>query len=678
MKKETDKPLFSFAIIADSHIANKKGFAVEGQNSATDMIGENFRKLLHRVNAMSPDFVVHLGDFADPVPVSPRYDDAAREFSEVSESLEMPCYLVPGNHDIGEKLHTALPDIDDQVSITPSAITQYEEHFGPQFYSFQHKDCLFVVLNTILMNSGLEDEHEQWRWLERILSDNTGMRTFVFAHYPLFLSARGEPDYYDNIDEPARSRLLGLLEPHNVEGYYAAHVHNFFYNQTNGMHQFVVPSASIIRIDYTEFYGTAPSRDICRFDPAKTGFFWIDVYADRHVPYLVRTNNPTPYRAHSWNSTGATVTMDLRLPWCEESDIATPWGVEIFERKLIRNDYSLSALWEMGITDLRIPISDILDPRVSERVKLLSSLGHRFTIVMFGAPDEERRAALAEHSVGIKAIEVVGLFHQWQDMAEPLKELRQSSDFEIYLHAVRPEVQGWTTNHGLHTDLEDETDWVLQQEYLREAVDGFVFGVRPDVPPCDGFAAVERCLAGSGYRPLVHVPCVRMDWVKVPTNEASRLQELSRVAEAIFLARARPDTSIVLDNFVEVDRGYGNCKGMVDRLYNPTDAGRLTTALNYLLPEQMANPIVVGTQRHRIVLSQCDSGYIMLIIANNDPARAETEGALPGQLADQRGRLVDLVTGEERETSYEALSTGTSDTNASRGPMLLSLNSVHG
>ncbi len=673
MNNEDGHPLFSFAIIADSHLANEKGFAVDGSTSATGKIGGKYCDLLHRVNAMNPAFVVHLGDFADPVPVSPHYEESAQAFNEACKVLTMPCYLVPGNHDIGEKIHTALPGLDDEVSITPSAISQYQQHFGPQRHSFQHNDCLFIVLNTMLMNSGLEDEQEQWQWLEQTLHDNAGKRMFVFAHYPPFLSSRFEPDYYDNIDEPARSRFLDMLEPHNVEGYYAGHVHNFFYNQINGMHQFVVPSASIIRIDYTEFYRTAPTRDICRFDPAKTGFFWVDVHADRHVPHLIRSNNKSPYRTHSWNSTGATVTMDLRIPWCEETDVATPWGVEIFERKLIRNDYPLSALWEMGVTDLRIPVSDILNARVASRVKQLSALGHRFTVVMFGMPNEERRAALVEHSTGIRAVEVVALFSQWQGLAAPLRELRRASAFEVYLHAVRPEVQGWTTNHGLHADLTDEVDWVLQQADLRDAVNGFVFGVRPDMPPCDGYAAVERCLSNSTFKPLLHVPCVRMDWIKMPSDKTSRQREVCRVAEAVFLARANPDISVVLDNFVEVDRGYGNCRGMVDRLYNPKDAGRITTALGCLLPQRMTNPVVVDTQHHRVILSQSDAGHEMLIIPNNETASVEPKDVLADELSDRPGTLVDLVTGEKRVTNYRSLIASIDSADKSQVPMLLSL-----
>ena len=44
-----------------------------------------------------------------------------------------------------------------------------------------------------------------------------------------------------------------------------------------------------------------------------------------------------------------------------------------------------------------------------------------------------------------------------------------------------PEVEGWTTHHGMHADLTDEVEWVLNQADLADAVDGFVFGIRRDM-----------------------------------------------------------------------------------------------------------------------------------------------------------------------------------------------------
>ncbi len=526
----------------------------------------------------------------------------------------------------------------------------------------------------MLINSGLEEEQEQWGWLERTLQDHAGERVFVFSHSPLYLSAKDEPALYDNVDEPGRSRMLDLLRQFKVEGFYAGHVHNFFYNNLDGMHQFVLPSTSIVRHDYLEFFRTTPTREQGRFDPAKTGFFWVDVFPVGHVPHLVRTNGEHRHMTHSWRNRGGSLTMDLRMPWCDEADISTPWGVEIFERKLVRNDYPLSALWEMGIRNFRISISDIMDARVSKRVAELIDLGHKFTVVMFGLPNEDRRAALALHGSGIKAIEVVALFSQWQGLIEPLARLRELSDYRVYLNPVRPEVQGWTSHHGLHSDLAEEIDWVLGLPDLNLAVDGFVFGVRQDVRPYDGFESACARLSGTDYRFILHVPCVGFDRTGAPTDDASRIHELNRVAEAAMLARVNPDVPVIVDNFVKLDQGYFNCRGLVDRFYNPQDGSRILSSLDNLLPRHLTNPSIHETRLHRIVSTESDTGKVLLIVATNQTASIEDDNHLPDKVSSQQGKLVDLVTGEESDTSYRALSARRAGGDRPQSPMLLTLN----
>ena len=673
MNNDSDHPIFSFAIVADTHLTRSEILSFEGSDASGNRLGALYDDLVARVNAMNPAFVVHLGDITDPVPVSPEFGGSAEVFHKASEVFSMPYYLVPGNHDIGEKIHPALPKINDQVSITKRAIGQYEQHFGHQRYSFEHEDCLFVVVNTMLLNSGLEEEHEQWDWLKQTLSDGVDKRIFIFAHYPLYLSARDEPDYYDNIDEPARTQLIDLLAQYPVEGYYAGHVHNFFYNYLNEMHQFVLPSTGIIRADYMEFFRAAPTREMCSFDPDKLGFFWVDVYADRHVPYMIRTNDKHPYRIHSLNTTASSVTADLRIPWCEEVDIPTPWGLEIFERKHIRNDYPLAALWEMGIKDCRIPVYDLLNPRISDRVKQLSALGHRFTVVMFGLPNEERLAALAEHSTGIKAVEVVGLFHQWPEFAASLKKLRQKSDFEIYLHAVRPEVEGWTSTHGMHVDLTDEVEWVLSQADLEGAVDGFVFGIRRNMSPLDGYTAARQCLAGTNYKPQLHVPSVGMFWATVPNDVDGDNEELARVAEATLLARANPDISVVIDNFVEIDRGYCCCRGLVDRLYNPKDGSRVVRSLNTLLPQHLNDLTSHETSGDRILSADFDGGTVILILPNNPAAADDQNDDLPGDFANKQGTLVNLANGKEMDANLREIIAKRAEEETPQSPVLLLL-----
>jgi hypothetical protein len=265
---------------------------------------------------------------------------------------------------------------------------------------------------------------------------------------------------------------------------------------------------------------------------------------------------------------------------------------------------------------------------------------------------------------------VVGLFNQWPDLIQPLTELRAASAFEIFLHPVRPEVEGWTTHHGIHTELTEEVEWVLGQPRLADAVDGFVFGIRPETPPCDGFAEVQRCLSGTDYQPLLHVPCVNSVWKIAPTDEVSRLKEVSRVAEAVFLARAHPDTSIVIDNFVELDRGYFDCGGLVDRFYNPKDGGRVVTTLNALLPRRLEGLEYGETVVGRVVSAESEQGAALLILPGLPSKGSSEQLDLPGNVAKKAGTLINLTTGETSETSCRALTSSEAREGSSRGPML--------
>ncbi len=258
-------------------------------------------------------------------------------------------------------------------------------------------------------------------------------------------------------------------------------------------------------------------------------------------------------------------------------------------------------------------------------------------------------------------------------MIEPLAKLRERSDFQVHLNPVRPEVQGWTTHHGLHSDLAEKIDCVLSLPDLNRAVDGFVFGIRQDVHPYDGFEAARGRLSDTDYRFILHVPCVGLDRTSAPTDEASRLHELTRVAEAALLARVNPDVSIVTDNFSNLDRGYFNCRGLVDRLYNPQDGSRVLSSLDFLLPRHLTNPSICETKQHRIVLTEIDAGQVLLIVANNGTASTEPDDHLSDKVLNQQGKWVDLVTGEESQMSYRALTAGIASGDLPRSPILLIL-----
>ena len=70
-----------------------------------------------------------------------------------------------------------------------------------------------------------------------------------------------EPGNYDNIDEPARSRLLQLLEQHRVEVLFAGHVHHFIYQKHGITDCYNLFATSFVRQDYSEMFRIAAADE---------------------------------------------------------------------------------------------------------------------------------------------------------------------------------------------------------------------------------------------------------------------------------------------------------------------------------------------------------------------------------------------------------------------------------
>ncbi len=655
---ERDLPLFSFVILADTHITYENGSTVDQLTSRT--VSAKFDALLDKVDELAPDFIIHLGDVSHPSPLSDDYGEAARTFFEQTARIGVPWHLAPGNHDVGEKLHKALPNLDPEISITERNIAQFQEHYGAQFHSFEHKGCAFFVVNAMLFNSGLPSEQAQWIWLEAELAKNAGKRLFLCSHYPLFLCDENEPEHYDNIGQPARTRLTNLMRSHKVEACYSGHVHNFFYNRIDDTHLVTLPSTSIMRHDYLELFRSPPeNREMGRYHPAKSGFLWVDVYPDSHVPHVIRQNAPDTRHTHSWRPKGPMPVMDLRMPWCDRQEVASPWGAEIFERKRVRNDYPLSALWEMGIRDLRIPVSDLEDVDTSKRVRDLVALGHRCTVVMFGLPKAERRAVLEANCDIVDSLEVVALQNVMEEMADALSELRKTFGKPIFLNPVHAEVQGYTSAHGIRLDCPLDIEWLDRVSYLCQTVDGFVVGVGQDVDPIEGFDLAQNIFEPRNKSFALHIQNVGMYRTTVPTSTVARNRELNRVAEAVILARLHPEMSVILDNFVELDRGYFHCFGLVDRTYNPQAGSYLMTRLDASLPSSFAQVLPYAMNGSRIIKMTTDDGsWSLLLLPEADVKKGQVADVLPTETVTTFGESLDLVTGATEQGTLEDFISG--------------------
>ena len=643
--------LFTFAVIADSHVTEAEATAIGGYDIDTVKLGAaRSRYVVDQLNTLAPDFVVHLGDITHPGPGTPAYEDSADRFHKIYQNLDCPLYLVAGNHDIGEKAFPGEPlsQQEARLTVNDDMIAEYERHFQAQYYSFEHEDCLFVIMNGMIVNSGLACEEAQRQWLETLLGENRGRRIFMFSHYPPYLSRPDETGHYDATDAPGRSWLLGLFERHGVEAYYAGHVHNFFFNRHGATNCYVLPSICFLRHDYHELFRVEPGMKQGRHDGAKLGYAVVDVHGEGHLNHAVRTHgrglevgdtalapaSPLP-PVHALRPNGHGVGLYLRQPWCDSADIPTPWGLDAFSRKRVRNDYPLMALWEMGIRDLRVPLDDLADPETGVRMAELAALGHRFTAYSYGLPKGAAADALKNRGNILAAWEIIAPITSAVDLLTAMAALKGSTP--IYFNAHRAEVEAFSSSHGLASDERGAVEALLALDGARDVIDGVVFGIAWQEAPAPAIDAARRSVEGFGVKAAVHVQFAHR---RPLSQEETERHDANRIAEAVVAAMAHRDVGVVLDNFTGIDRGYYFSGGLVDRLYNPLSGAHIVRHLHAALGDDCEIGAIRDGDRIRVV-ELGRAGVLLLPKADLDSAASSD---LPPR---ETGRWIDLASGEE-------------------------------
>ena len=204
---------FSFAQVCDPQF----GFGKEGYHRDV----ESFKKAVHQVNALNPDFVVICGDLVHKRDNPQAFPD----FKEIKAGFNMPCYCASGNHDIGTKP-------------TLKWVKHYRETIGDDYFFFEHKGYAFVIVNTQFWKSPIKSETEkQDHWLKETLTAaaERARPIFIVGHIPLFLKNPDEPDEYWNLPLAKRQELIQLYEETGVVAVLGGHTHRLVENEHNGI-----------------------------------------------------------------------------------------------------------------------------------------------------------------------------------------------------------------------------------------------------------------------------------------------------------------------------------------------------------------------------------------------------------------------------------------------------------
>jgi 3',5'-cyclic AMP phosphodiesterase CpdA len=174
---------------------------------------ELYEKAVNQINILHPDFVVITGDLVNNKDDKSQIAEFKRITSKINPSI--PVWYSPGNHDIGQI--PSQPDIDHFV---------YE--YGHDRFSFTHKNCKFIGINSCLIKSNIPElEQLQFEWLNKELYDAAGMNhIIIFSHYPFFINAFDEPETYSNIPIEIRNRYLEIFKKFKVDAIFAGHLHS--------------------------------------------------------------------------------------------------------------------------------------------------------------------------------------------------------------------------------------------------------------------------------------------------------------------------------------------------------------------------------------------------------------------------------------------------------------------
>lgn len=183
---------------------------------------------IRQVNAARVDLVLIAGDLTEwgsPAELR-RLQDHLRLF-------EPPVWVVPGNHDVGNKHF--------QGRIKPGSasawrVRLYESWLGPSYFARTRAGVRVLGINSPLLGTGLARERTMWNWLHQELARPMAQPTLVLTHYPLFEKTPDEPGHeYWNIEPQPRARLLEAFARAGVRAVLSGHLHRDLTNRFGDM-----------------------------------------------------------------------------------------------------------------------------------------------------------------------------------------------------------------------------------------------------------------------------------------------------------------------------------------------------------------------------------------------------------------------------------------------------------
>jgi hypothetical protein len=177
-----------------------------------------FEDAAKKLELLQPPFVMSVGDLIDGKTLdTDTLDRQWHYFDSLVNSLSMPFFYVPGNHDISN----------------PWMETEWSRRLGRPYYYFIHHNVLFLCLNTQDGGSSGIGE-EQIAYFRKAIKEHPGVGwIFVFMHRPVW--------HYPGRNEEGYERIEDELAGKNYT-VFSGHHHTYLKAVKNGQEHFVLGS----------------------------------------------------------------------------------------------------------------------------------------------------------------------------------------------------------------------------------------------------------------------------------------------------------------------------------------------------------------------------------------------------------------------------------------------------